>query len=156
MPHDAPAIKVDATAAWGAEIVRYDRYEESREATAEAAQERTGGTVIPPYDHPAVMAGQGTVALEFLEQVPRLDLLVVPVGGGGLIAGCATIARHVHPSITIVGVEPAAAGLERQGFGWDNKCGTGKGADTITSGLEGAWSANPIAWSNQYLDNLFG
>jgi len=108
MPHDAPSIKVEATASWGARIVHYDRYEESREATAEAVIAETGGTLIAPYDNAGVMAGQGTVALEMLDQIPDLDVLVVPVGGGGLLAGAATIARLRRPSITIIGVEPEA------------------------------------------------
>lgn len=106
MPTDAPAIKVEATRSWGANIVTYDRYTESREDTAARVRDETGGVLIPPYDHPWVMAGQGTVALEMLEQVPNLDLLVVPVGGGGLLSGSATIAKQLHPSISIIGVEP--------------------------------------------------
>jgi len=108
MPSDAPPIKVAATESWGATIVTYDRYLESREDTAAQVQAETGGVLIPPYDHADVMAGQGTVALELLEQVSDLDVLVIPVGGGGLLAGCATIASHMHPSVSIIGVEPEA------------------------------------------------
>lgn len=108
MPSDAPAIKVAATKSWGATIVTYDRYLESREDTAAKVQAETEGVLIAPYDHPEVMAGQGTVALELLEQVSDLDVLVIPVGGGGLLAGCATIAQHMHPSVSIIGVEPEA------------------------------------------------
>ena len=108
MPTDAPPIKRAATAHWGATIVDYDRYYESREDVADRVIAETGATLIKPYDNPAVMAGQGTVALELLDQVADLDVLVVCVGGGGLLAGCATVARHRHPSIRIIGVEPEA------------------------------------------------
>ncbi len=109
MPHDAPESKVEATAGYGAEVVRYDRYREDRAAIAARLAGERGLAVIPPYDHPAVMAGQGTVALELLEQAGALDVLVVPVGGGGLAAGCAVAARALCPGIRVVGVEPEAS-----------------------------------------------
>jgi threonine dehydratase len=106
MPEDAPAAKVDATRGYGAEIITYDRFADSREELgARLAQER-GLELVPPYDDPLIMAGQGTTALELLEEVPDLDTLVVPVGGGGLIAGCATAAKALLPGIRVVGVEP--------------------------------------------------
>lgn len=108
MPADAPAIKKAATRHWGARIVEYDRYTESRSAVAESICAETGGTLIPPYDHPDVMAGQGTTALEILDQVDDLDMFVVCLGGGGLLSGCATIIRDRQPNIRIVGVEPIA------------------------------------------------
>jgi threo-3-hydroxy-L-aspartate ammonia-lyase len=107
MPEDAPPIKVAATRGYGAEVVTYDRYTQDRIAIGEALAGERGATVIPPYDHPHVMAGQGTVALELLTDVPELDLLVVPVGGGGLISGCAVAARELRADIEVVGVEPA-------------------------------------------------
>ncbi len=107
MPADAPRSKLDATRAQGARIVTYDRLREKREAIAARILQETGATLVPPYDHPAIMAGQGTAALEFLEEVPDLDALITPVGGGGLLSGCATIAREMKPSIRIFGVEPA-------------------------------------------------
>jgi threo-3-hydroxy-L-aspartate ammonia-lyase len=114
MPEDAPAAKVDATRGYGAEIVTYDRWTESREEIgAELARER-GLELVPPYDDPLVMAGQGTAALELLADVPELDVLVVPVGGGGLIAGCATAAKALRPSMRVVGVEPEAGDDTRQ------------------------------------------
>lgn len=106
MPHDAPSVKLAATRGYGAEVVHYDRYREDRREIGRQLAEERGATVIPPYDHPEVMAGQGTVALELLEQVPDLDLLVVPVGGGGLLSGCAVAARTLAPDIELVGVEP--------------------------------------------------
>ncbi|MGE5665047.1 MAG: pyridoxal-phosphate dependent enzyme, partial [Betaproteobacteria bacterium] len=90
MPKDAPQMKIDATRGYGAEVVLYDRYTENREALGAKLAEERGMTLIPPYDHPHVMAGQGTAALELIEEVGALDLLFVCVGGGGLISGCAT------------------------------------------------------------------
>jgi threonine dehydratase len=107
MPADAPCSKLEATRAQGACVVPYDRFRESREAIAARILEETGATLVPPYDHPATMAGQGTAALEFLEESPGLDALIAPVGGGGLLSGCATIARELCPAIRIFGVEPA-------------------------------------------------
>jgi threonine dehydratase len=108
MPHDAPAGKRAATEGYGAEIVGYDRYGEDREAIAARLAHERGFTLVPPYDHWDVMAGQGTLALELLEDVGPLDALVVCVGGGGLIAGCATAATALQPQIRVVGVEPEA------------------------------------------------
>ncbi len=107
MPHDAPRVKVEATAGYGAEVVGYDRFTEDRRAIGSRLAEERGATVIPPYDHPDVMAGQGTVARELLEEVSDLDVLVVPVGGGGLLGGCAVAAAAMRPGLRIVGVEPA-------------------------------------------------
>lgn len=108
MPADAPAEKLQATRGYGADVVTYDRYREDREALGTALAEERGLTLVPPYDHPLVMAGQGTAALELLEEAGELDLLLVPVSGGGLIAGSATAATALHPSIRVVGVEPEA------------------------------------------------
>jgi threo-3-hydroxy-L-aspartate ammonia-lyase len=114
MPADAPAPKLAATRGYGAEVVTYDRYREDREALAlELAVER-GVEIIPPFDHPDVIAGQGTVALELLEQVDHLDLLVVPVGGGGLAAGCAAVAAGLRDDLEVIGVEPAGRPAARR------------------------------------------
>ncbi len=108
MPSDAPAAKVAATRENGAEIVFYERTTANRaEIAAEIAGAR-GATLVPPYDDPAIIAGQGTVALELLEEVPDLDALIVPVGGGGLLAGCALAATALRPGIELYGVEPEA------------------------------------------------
>jgi threonine ammonia-lyase medium form len=107
MPADAPASKLDATRGYGAEVVTYDRFAEDREALGTALAADRGLALVRPYDDPLVMAGQGTVALELLEDEPDLDVLVVPVSGGGLIAGCATAAKALRPEIRVVGVEPA-------------------------------------------------
>ena len=108
MPEDAPAAKVDATRGYGAEILRYDRWTERRDDVGGLLIEEHGFELVHPYDDPLVMAGQGTTALELLDEVPELDLLVVPVGGGGLIAGCSTAAKALRPEIRVVGVEPDA------------------------------------------------
>jgi threonine dehydratase len=109
MPEDAPRSKMEATKARGARIVTYDRFRDSREAIASAILKESGATLVPPFDHPLIMAGQGTTALELLEESGPLDALVTPVGGGGLLSGCATIARHLHPDIRIFGAEPGGA-----------------------------------------------
>jgi threo-3-hydroxy-L-aspartate ammonia-lyase len=114
MPKDAPPAKVDATRGYGAEIVTYDRWTESREEIGARLARERGLELVPPYEDPLVMAGQGTVALELLADIPELDVLVVPVGGGGLIAGCATAAKALRPSIRVVGVEPEAGDDTRQ------------------------------------------
>jgi len=106
MPEDTPQAKRDATAGYGAEIVTYDRYTGDREAIGAALAADRGLALIPPYEHPHVMAGQGTTALELLEQTGGLDALVAPVGGGGLIAGCATAAKGLNSAVRVVGVEP--------------------------------------------------
>ena len=108
MPADTPPAKMEATRGYGAEVVTYDRYTEDREALGAALAEERGLELVPPYEHPDVMAGQGTAALELLAEVPGLDLLLVPVGGGGLIAGCSTAAKALRPDIRVVGVEPEA------------------------------------------------
>jgi len=109
MPKDAPPLKVEATRNYGADIVVYDRHTEDREQVARAVMERTGRVLVPPYDDPAIMAGQGTTALELLEDVPSLDALLTPVGGGGLMAGCSTVARALFPGLQIFGVETETA-----------------------------------------------
>lgn len=108
MPHDAPRLKVEATRGYGAQVIGYDRFMEDREAIGKRLADERGLTLIPPYDHPHVMAGQGTAAAELFEDVGALDVLAVCVGGGGLISGCAVAARHVAPDCRVIGVEPAA------------------------------------------------
>lgn len=114
MPADAPPNKLAATRGYGATVITYDRYTESREAIGAELSEREGRTLIKPFDHPPVMAGQGTVALELLEDHPEVDTLVVCLGGGGLLSGCATIASALQPGIAIYGVEPEAGDDHRR------------------------------------------
>ena len=108
MPHDAPEAKVAATVGYGASVVRYDRYTEDREEIGRALAADKGLTLVPPFDHPDVIAGQGTATLELLEEVGELDALFVCLGGGGLLSGAALAARAMSPSCRIVGVEPEA------------------------------------------------
>jgi threonine dehydratase len=108
MPADTPASKLDAVRGYGAEIITYDRYTGDREAIGAELAASRGLTLIPPYEHEHVIAGQGTAALELLDEAGDLDALVVPVGGGGLIAGSATAAKGLQPGIRVVGVEPEA------------------------------------------------
>ena len=119
MPQDAPAAKLAATRAYqagqpGSEVVIYDRYTEDRAAIGARIAAERGMTLIPPYDHPHVMAGQGTAALELIDEVGQLDALLVCVGGGGLISGCAVAAKYRLPGITVVGVEPEAGNDTQQ------------------------------------------
>lgn len=109
MPSDAPRSKLEATRALGANVITYDRLREDREAIAAKILDETGATLVPPFDHPLIMAGQGTAALELLEESPELDALIAPVGGGGLLAGCSVIAKELRPGIRIFGAEPEDA-----------------------------------------------
>ncbi len=107
MPWDAPKVKLEATRGYGAEVVVYQQGE-SREAVAENLRKERNLALIPPFDHPHVIAGQGTAAKELIEDAGPLDALLVPCGGGGLISGCALAARHLAPGCRVIGVEPAA------------------------------------------------
>lgn len=109
MPADAPKAKLESTQAYGPNIVFYDRQTESREAIARQITAETGAVVLPPYDHPWVIAGQGTAALELLSEQPKLDALLVPLGGGGLLSGTLLVAKALNPEIAVYGVEPELA-----------------------------------------------
>jgi threonine dehydratase len=115
MPSDAPASKLAATKGYGAEVITFDRYADNREQLAEVLADERGLELVRPYDDPLVMAGQGTAALELIEDAGPLDVLVVPVGGGGLVSGCATIAKDLGVQ-RIVGVEPEAGNDWQQSF----------------------------------------
>ncbi|GAA1173692.1 threo-3-hydroxy-L-aspartate ammonia-lyase [Ornithinimicrobium humiphilum] len=108
MPHDAPELKVAATQGYGAEVVRYDRYTEDREAIGAALAQERGMTVVPPYDHPHVIAGQGTAVKELLEDCGPMDVVVTPLGGGGLLSGSILAAGALAPEARVYGVEPEA------------------------------------------------
>jgi threonine dehydratase len=116
MPHDAPAMKVAATRGYGGEVVFYDRFKEDREAMGRERAAQGGLALIPPFDHPDVIAGQGTAALELIEEVGPLDVLVAPLGGGGLLAGCALAAKSLSPDCDVIGVEPEAGNDGQQSF----------------------------------------
>ncbi|PTL81178.1 threo-3-hydroxy-L-aspartate ammonia-lyase [Vitiosangium sp. GDMCC 1.1324] len=108
MPQDASAIKLRATRGYGAEVVLFDRYRDDREALSKRIAQERGMTLIPPFDHPDVMAGQGTAAKELFEETGPLDLLVACLGGGGLLSGCAVTAHAMSPGCRVIGVEPEA------------------------------------------------
>ncbi|WP_298835252.1 threo-3-hydroxy-L-aspartate ammonia-lyase [uncultured Piscinibacter sp.] len=106
MPHDAPALKLAATRGYGAEVIVYDRYTQDRAEIAARLTRERGAALIPPFDHLPVMAGQGTAALELIEDAGALDALIVCAGGGGLLSGCTVAAKHLLPAIEVFGAEP--------------------------------------------------
>ena len=116
MPADAPRVKLDATRGYGAQIITYDSATESREQLAARLGSERGLTVIPPYDHPHIVAGQGTAAKELIEDAGPLDVLLVPCGGAGLLSGCAVAAKHLAPSCRVIGVEPTAGDDANRSF----------------------------------------
>jgi threonine dehydratase len=116
MPTDAPRSKLDATRAYGGRVVTYDRYRESREDIAQALAAERGAAIIPPFEHPDIIAGQGTAAAELIGQVGPLDVLFVCLGGGGLLAGSALAANALSPGCRIIGVEPEAGNDGQQSF----------------------------------------
>jgi threonine dehydratase len=137
MPCNAPRVKLEATRGYGAEVVLYDPQREEREAVASSIARERGLTLVPPFDHPDIIAGQGTAALELFEQAGPLDHLFVPCGGGGLISGCALAAHALSPGCKVVGVEPAAGDDATRSF----KTGvlqTCRNPDTVADGARTA------------------
>jgi threo-3-hydroxy-L-aspartate ammonia-lyase len=116
MPADAPPVKIEATRGYGAQVVLYDRVREDREAIAARLADGRGLTLIPPFNHPHIVAGQGTAAKELIEETGPLDVLLVPCGGGGLLSGCAIAAEALAPGIRVIGVEPAAGDDVKRSF----------------------------------------
>jgi threo-3-hydroxy-L-aspartate ammonia-lyase len=116
MPHDAPAAKAAATRGYGGKVIVYDRYKEDREAIGRKLAEEQGMTLIPPYDHPDVISGQGTAAMELIDEAGPLDALFVPLGGGGLLSGSALAGRALSPQCRLYGVEPEAGNDGQQSF----------------------------------------
>ncbi|CDG18577.1 threo-3-hydroxy-L-aspartate ammonia-lyase [Xenorhabdus doucetiae] len=116
MPHDSPQVKITATKGYGGNVVFYDRYTEDREVIGRQLAEKHGMTLIPPFDHPHIIAGQGTAAKELFEETGELDALFVPLGGGGLLSGSALAAAHLSPTCQVFGVEPAAGNDGQQSF----------------------------------------
>ncbi len=115
MPDDAPQVKLEATRGYGAEVVQYAKHEPREEIAGRLAAERKL-TLIPPFDHPHIIAGQGTAAKELLEDAGPLDVVMTPCGGGGLLSGCAIAAKHLAPNCRVLGVEPAAGDDATQSF----------------------------------------
>ena len=116
MPTDAPKVKLEATRGYGAEVVSYDASNEDRAKIAEKLASERGLTLIPPFDHPHILAGQGTAAKELFEDAGPFDILMVPCGGGGLLSGCSIAAKHLSPKCKVIGVEPAAGDDGLQAF----------------------------------------
>jgi len=133
MPTDAPTVKLEATRAYGAEVVMYDASNEDRQKIAEKLAAERGLTLIPPFDHPHILAGQGTAAKELIEETGPLDILLVPCGGGGLLSGCAIAAKHLSPKCRVIGVEPAVGDDGLRAFR-SGKLETIKLPDTIADG----------------------
>ncbi len=139
MPADAPQVKIDATRDYGAEVVLYDRMRDQREQIAATLARERGLTLIPPFDHPHIVAGQGTAALELLEETGPLDALFVPCGGGGLVSGCAIAARHLAPGIEVYAVEPAAGDDVQRSF----RSGTIQRVENPDTIADGARTSSP-------------
>jgi threonine dehydratase len=135
MPEDAPAAKLEATRGYGAEVVTYDRWTESREEIGAALAAERGLELVPPYDDPLVMAGQGTAALELLADVSGIDVLLSPVSGGGLIAGCSTVAKALRPAARVIGVEPETGNDTQQSLATGERVRIGV-PRTIADGLQ--------------------
>jgi threonine dehydratase len=133
MPENAPQVKLDATRGYGAEIVTYDPETTTREELGRQIAEERGLTLIPPYDHPHVVAGQGTAGDELFDDVGALDALLVCCGGGGLLSGCALAARHHAPDCTVIGVEPEAGDDATRSF-HSGELQTVENPDTIADG----------------------
>ncbi|MES1261078.1 MAG: pyridoxal-phosphate dependent enzyme, partial [Acidobacteriota bacterium] len=133
-PHDAPRAKMQATRDAGARIVTYDRFTDDRESIAASVLSETGGTLVPPFDHPLIIAGQGTATLELMQDTPEFDALVVCVGGGGLLAGSATIAKCLRPGLRIFVVEPELANDTWLSFAKGERVAISP-PDTIADGL---------------------
>lgn len=134
MPTDAPQAKLAATRGYGAKVHFYDRLTEERTEVAQRVAAEKGVPVIPSFDHPHIMAGQGTAALEFLAEVPDLDVLVTPLGGGGLLSGCATAAKALKPDIRLYGVETGAGNDWWQSFRANKRIKI-EPPDTIADGI---------------------
>jgi len=133
MPNNAPAIKREATAAYGASVVGYDPEETTREEICRDLQTRHGHTLVPPYDHINIVAGQGTAAKELFDEVETLDMLLVPCGGGGLLSGCAVAAKGMQANCQVIGIEPQLADDATKSF-HTGKLHTIKNPPTIADG----------------------
>jgi len=133
MPTDAPKVKLEATRGYGAEVVMYNASNEDRQKIAEKLAAERGLTVIPPFDHPHILAGQGTAAKELIEETGPLDILMVPCGGGGLLSGCSIAAKHLSPRCRVIGVEPSAGDDGLRAFR-SGRLETIKLPDTIADG----------------------
>ena len=153
MPKNSPSVKVNAVREYGAEIVFCENTIQSREVTAQTIIQKTGATFIHPYNHPDVIAGQGTAAVEFLDEVPDLDLILVPVGGGGLISGTAITTKNINPAIKVIGAEPELADDAFRSF----HSGTIEPVlrtDTVADGLRTSLGTLTFPVIREYVDDI--
>jgi threonine dehydratase len=153
MPENSSAAKFEAVRSFGGEVIMCAPTLAAREAAAEQIIRETGAAFIHPYDDPRVIAGQGTIALELLEEVPELDCLLLPVGGGGLASGVSTAAKALRPSLRVVGVEPAGADDAYRSFNSGTLTGNAH-PDTIADGLRGALSARTLGLIREHVDEI--
>jgi threonine dehydratase len=153
MPENAPSVKIAAVKGYGADIVFCKPTTEDREKTAAKVVNETGAVFIHPYNDPKVIAGQGTSALELLEEIPDLDIIITPVGGGGLISGTAIAARHQSPSIRIIGTEPELADDAYRSFK-SGKIEPVLRTDTIADGLRTSLGELPFKIIKQHVDQI--
>lgn len=138
MPSDAPAAKIEGTRARGAEVVLYDRYSEDREAIARKLSAERGAILVPSYDDPDIIAGQGTAGLEIAQDAKQLDYFLAPLSGGGLMAGCALALKALHPNVKIFGVEPAGFDDHRRSLEAGRRIANASGARSICDALQAA------------------
>lgn len=153
MPENAPEIKINAVRGYGADIIFCEPTVKARIDTAQKVVDETGAFFVHPYNDPSVIAGQGTAAKEFLEKVPDLDILITPIGGGGLLSGTAIAAKHINPSIKIIGVEPEIADDAYRSF----KAGSlqpVKRTDTIADGLRTSLGDLPFTIIQENADDI--
>lgn len=153
VPEGAPAVKLAAIAGYGARVVRCAPTMAARNAAAAALVEETGAHLVHPFDDAHVIAGQGTVALEFLRSEPELDALLAPVGGGGLLSGCALTARTLRPTLEIWGAEPAGAADAHASLR-EGRCITDMTANTICDGLRGQLAPRTLALLQRHIDGI--
>lgn len=153
MPENAPAVKVHAVKGYGATIVFCEPTTEAREKTAKKIIEETGAVFIHPYNHPGVIAGQGTCAKELLEEIPGLDIVIAPVGGGGLLSGTAISAKHINPSIQVIGAEPELADDAFRSFN-SGKIEPVLRTDTIADGLRTSLGSLTFSIISDLVDDI--
>ncbi len=153
MPESAPRNKVEAVRNYGADVFFCQPTLEAREATLKEVQCDTGAHFIHPYDHPDIIAGQGTAALELLDSYPDLDVVIAPVGGGGLMSGTAIATKHINPAITLIGAEPAGAADAQQSF-YSGKLIPSVKPDTIADGLLTSLSDLTFSVLSTHLDDI--
>ena len=154
MPNNAPALKLNATRDYGATVVLYDPATDVREAISQELAQRHGYVLIPPYNHPHIVAGQGTAGLELFEEVGSLDYLFVPCGGGGLLSGCALAAKHLAPGCRVIGVEPEAGDDATRSF-YSGVLQTSHNPQTIADGARtGSLGDLTFAMIRHYVDEM--